>query len=119
MGPAIHMNGNVPAWAMTQIPPMVPQPTIIYGAIFYQLPHFMQVFTSDHECGHANGYIDEFSANCYALGQVAQKGGDVQTVMMIRQFHYGVGPIGDQYGGTGARYWQLTYQQCPNLALQP
>jgi hypothetical protein len=118
-GPAIQMNGNGPAWALTRVPPMVPQPVIIYTPLFYQLPPYMQVFTSDHECGHANGATDEFTANCFALNLLFQKGGNAQTVLMIRQFHYGIGAVGPQYGGSGMAFWQLTYQRCPQLAIQP
>jgi hypothetical protein len=116
MGPAVQGFGASNFWAHAGF---MPGPTIVYGPMFQQLPHFMQIFTQDHECGHLNGAQNEYQANCWALARLYEKGGNQQTVMMIRQYHYGIAPLPPQYGGSGAAFWQGTYQTCPQLALQP
>jgi hypothetical protein len=110
--PAMQMVGPSNFWAQTSWPGGIP--TITYSQPYFQLPPLMQKFTSLHECGHASTQnLNEFAANCYAL----QKGHFTKAeVAQIAAFHQGVGPIGPQYGGSGAAFWAGTVAMCPQLA---
>ncbi len=89
-------------------------PAITYGQAYFQLPPLMQVFTSAHECGHlAARTSNEFLANCFALENLPLSR---QDKLFIAQFHMNIGPLGPQYGGSGAAFWQLTMQLCPQFA---
>ena len=120
MGPAAQMYGDSPFWAHAAFPPAVQYPIIVYSHIFNSLPYLMQVFTQHHECGHITlTTSNEFHANCYALQQLLNSGASANDIIFIRNFHYSVGPIGPQYGGSGAAFWQNTYNTCPQLAGLP
>jgi hypothetical protein len=87
-------------------------PAITYGPTYFQLPSLMQIFTSYHECGHlVLKTTNEFAANCYALETGPF---DDDNKDDIATYHKSIGPIGPQYGGSGAAFWALTVQRCPN-----
>lgn len=85
-------------------------PSVTYGATYFQLPPVMQRFTSLHECGHlALQTLNEFEANCFALQQMSPSDA---TLNYIALFHQSIGPLGPQYGGSGAAFWAGTRQVC-------
>ncbi len=109
--PAIITQGMTPgnAFAFTSFYPNG-QPGILLGPRYFQLAPILRRFTDIHECAHANGAIDEVQANCIALQTMRSQGLSAANENVIAQWHIGYGPIGQQYGGTGANFWQYTLQ---------
>lgn len=105
-------NGWTPFWAQATVD-YDGWPVITYSPTFYRLPDLMQRFTVLHECGHHNVGPDEFAANCAALqaGRFSSR-----EVRAIADYHRSVGPLGPQYGGSGANFWARTIRYCPALA---
>lgn len=96
-------------------------PTIAISSPYWGLPPLMQDFTFWHECGHLNlhhgimAMPDEFAANCWALNRMKQMGLNAPQIQFIAQYHQSVGPLPQQYGGSGAGFWEITRQACPGL----
>jgi hypothetical protein len=108
--PVLQMPGWSPFWAHAQWM-MDGTPTITYGSAYFNLPSYMQVFTSIHECGHlVLRTTDEIEANCYA---VFQGRWDPSTFQRIAAYHINFPlPLPPQYGGSGAEFWRLTMARC-------
>ena len=88
-------------------------PSITYGPMFFQLPKIMQHLTVLHECAHlVEQTTNEFVANCEALSIMRQEGLSIEQEEYIAQFHIQIGPLGPQYGGSGAAFWAGTLQMC-------
>lgn len=88
-------------------------PAITYGPAFFQLPPIMQRFTVLHECAHlVERTSNEFVANCRALMIMRQQGLTLEDENYIAQFHGQIGPLGPQYGGSGAAFWAGTMRIC-------
>ncbi len=91
-------------------------PYIAYGPRYYQLQSsLLRQFMQLHECAHhqsAGG--DEIMANCMALVTLRRNALSANQESAIAQWHITYdsiyGPIGAQYGGSGAAFWQLTLQ---------
>lgn len=88
-------------------------PAITYGPPYFQLPPIMQRLTVLHECAHlVERTSNEFFANCKALSIMRQQGLSAEDEQYIAQFHIQIGPLGPQYGGSGAAFWAGTQQMC-------
>ena len=88
-------------------------PAITYGPTFFQLHPIMQRLTVLHECAHlVERTSNEFLANCKALDIMRQQGLSSEEEKFIAQFHMQIGPLGSQYGGSGAAFWAGTLQTC-------
>lgn len=119
---APHANGNlVPVreragasmfWAHSSYDPDG-WPSITYSPMFFQLPQIMQHMTILHECAHlVEQTANEFVANCKALSIMRQQGLSRAEEEYIGQFHIQIGPLGPQYGGSGAAFWAGTLGLC-------
>lgn len=88
-------------------------PAITYGPPFFQLPPIMQRLTVLHECAHlVERTSNEFLANCKALSILREQGLSEEDEQYIAQFHVQIGPLGPQYGGSGAAFWAGTLRIC-------
>jgi hypothetical protein len=88
-------------------------PTITYGSDFNGLPHTMKLFTFAHECAHlVLRTRNEFEANCWAL---RQRNWSARELQFIARYHNGLGPLFPQHGGSGAAFWRLTVEHCPEF----
>ena len=99
------------AYAMFFIDPVHGHATIIYGERYQQAPALFQAFIRRHECQHANGVLDEITANCGALVQMRALGLTIDQEAQLARWHGAEGPIDARYGGSGAGFWQRT-QAC-------
>ena len=91
-------------------------PAITYGPPYFELPPIMQRLTVLHECAHlVERTSNEFLANCRALSIMRQQGLSAAEEQYIAQFHIQIGPLGPQYGGSGAAFWAKTQQMCKGL----
>jgi hypothetical protein len=98
-------------WAVAN--PM-PVPTITYGPMYFSLPPLVQRLTARHECAHlAVPTTNEIQATCAALYEI-QFNADQKHY--LRVFFDQLGPVGPQYGGTGAAYWDLVRSACPDVS---
>ena len=105
--------GPSPYWAHSQWD-LDGWPAITYGAAYFQIPPLMQVFTTTHECGHlVLQTVNEFAANCFALRTLPLSSADK---LAIAAFHKAIGLLPPQYGGSGAAFWEMTRQSCPQFA---
>lgn len=96
------------AYAMFFIDPVHGHATIIYGERYQQAPALFQAFIRRHECQHANGVLDEITANCRALAQMRALGLTVEQEAQLAGLHGAEGPLDARYGGSGAGFWQRT-----------
>ena len=96
------------AYAEFYIDPVQGRALIVYGERYQQIAPLFQAFIRRHECQHANGVQDEITANCGALVQMRALGLTAEQETQIAQWHVAEGSIDPRYGGTGARFWQLT-----------
>ena len=85
-------------------------PMIIYGPRFRDVSPLMQAFIRRHECQHANGVIDEITANCLALKQLRALGLTPAQEAQLERWHLTKGRLDPQYGGSGAAFWERTLQ---------
>jgi hypothetical protein len=98
-----HANWDMDGW-----------PAITYGPAYFSLPALMQSFTSAHECGHLVLISsNEFVANCFALQNLPLSS---QEKQFVARYHESLGPLGPQYGGSGAAFWAMTRRTCPDDA---
>jgi hypothetical protein len=86
-------------------------PIIVYGPRFRDVSPLMQAFIRRHECQHANGVIDEITANCLALRQMRAQGLTSAQEAQLERWHLAQGRLDPQYGSSGAVFWERT-QQC-------
>jgi hypothetical protein len=117
---AWHANGQVvmarertgpsPFWAHAALDPDG-WPAITYSQTFFALPPLMQEFTRIHECMHlALPTSNEVHANCEALKVMRSRGLSLQQEQFIGTFHWSLGVIPPQYGGSGQTFWAWTMQ---------
>lgn len=98
------------AYAMHYIDPVQGHSIIVYGDRYQQSPPLYQAFIRRHECQHANRVRDEIMANCGALTQMRGLGLTLAQEKQIAEWHAAEGTLDPRYGGTGARFWQLTLE---------
>lgn len=92
-------------------------PLIVYGAQYLAAPPLIRMFIKRHECAHANGYFNEIDANCVALQSMRSEGLGRQDEEAIASWHFAMGPVGAQYGGTGTEFWSWTLACAGPLTL--
>ena len=88
-------------------------PIIVYGRRYRAVSPLMQAFIRRHECQHAQGVIDEITANCQALAQMRTEGLTTDQEGLIARWHRTQDRLDPQYGGSGDGFWQRTLQ-CAN-----
>ena len=109
---ARERNGPLNFWAYASFDPDG-WPAITYSPAFYQLTPLMQEFTRRHECAHlAVPTSDEFMANCVALRSRMWSRPEIDHIAAT---HHAIGVQGPQYGGSGASFWQITLDYCPEF----
>ncbi len=97
-----------PVWAISNYDGFG-NPYIVYGASFFRLPEIMRAFTFMHECSHlVNKSPSEVAANCLALKVAREQGLSAEVEAEIAKFHYGLGLMPAQFGGSGKAYWDAT-----------
>ena len=91
-------------------------PTIIFDGEAYKrtakgVPAIWD-FVYFHECAHAqHPELGEIEANCSAYQEMAKRGlMNYHRVKEIEAMHFGILSLPDEYGGSGAKLWNLTLQ---------
>jgi hypothetical protein len=85
-------------------------PIIVYGPRFREVSPLMQAFIRRHECQHANGVVDEITANCLALRQMRVQGLTPPQEAELARWHLAQGRLDPQYGSSGVAFWERTLQ---------
>ena len=99
-----------PVWAISNYDGFG-NPYIVFGASFFRLPEVMRAFTFMHECAHLiTKSPSEVAANCLALKVARQNGLTKEVEAEIGKFHYTLGLMPPQFGGSGKAYWDATVQ---------
>ena len=76
-----------------------------------KLPPKLQIFFFMHECAHlVTKSPNEVAANCLALKVARQNGLTREIEAEIGKFHYTLGLMPAQFGGSGKAYWDATMQ---------
>ena len=97
-----------PVWAISNYDGYG-NPYIVYGASFFRLPEIMRAFTFMHECAKLMTRTqNELQANCLALRVARENGLGADIEQELAKFHYGLGLMPAQYGGSGKAYWDAT-----------
>jgi hypothetical protein len=103
-----------PVWAISNYDGYG-NPYIVLGASFFRLPEIMRAFTFMHECAHlVTRSPSEGQANCLALRVAREQGLTPEVEAEIAKFHYGLGLMPPQFGGSGKAYWEATVR-CAGL----
>ena len=97
-----------PVWAISNYDGYG-NPYIVFGASFFRLPEIMRAFTFMHECAHlVSKSPNEVAANCLALKVAREQGLTKEVEDEIARFHFGLGLLPPQFGGSGKAYWEAT-----------
>jgi hypothetical protein len=97
-----------PVWAISNYDGYG-NPYIVFGASFFRLPEIMRAFTFLHECAHLiSKNPNEVAANCVALKVAREQGLTAEVEAEIAKFHFGLGLLPPQFGGSGKAYWEAT-----------
>jgi len=69
-------------------------------------------FVYFHECAHAqHPELGEIEANCSAYQEMAKRGlMNYHRMKEIEAMHFGILSLPEEYGGSGAKFWNLTLQ---------
>jgi len=107
-----QITGNDPAWAISNWNRVSGIPYTEYTQMYFALPPLMQKLTTYHECAHHSIPTgDEFLATCWALHQLRFSKSELAQIASFHQNYQG--PVGPQYGGSGAALWAGVVAMCP------
>ena len=99
-----------PVWAISNYDGYG-NPYIVFGASFFRLPEIMRAFTFMHECAKLmTRSPSDLQANCLALKVARDNGLTPEVEQEIAKFHYNLGLMPPQFGGSGKAYWDATSQ---------